>query len=369
MRPPVLGHLVVGPQQHGVVLHGLAVADATAGDVVVAVERPADLDLGDPGHADPLAALGACAAVCIPFTDRLLGDTCEDAAIAFVRVARRLRRFGVQVVVGLHDVPSTGLHALAARRRAAYRAVIQEADGAIVSSEHEAATAERLGAERRWLSVIPLPIPAMRSVTPTDAPAAEPSDGQPTVLGFIYPGKGHAEVIDALDGLPAQVGLVAVGRASDGHRSLVTELVDAAEAKGRSLRVTGFVPEAELPRALAAAGVPIAPHAAVCASGSIAAWLGAGRRPIVADGPYVRELDRRSPGSLWIYRGPEELRSAIVAALRDPGLTWLPGTVSPGPSTAEVMQRHRTFLRSFSPAPLPGRRRTDVPPTVARTGG
>lgn len=343
-----LGHLVAGPGEHGVVRHAQAIADAmarTGHDPVVVRDRADGLT------DDDLVRLTSCSAVHIAFTDRLFGATCEAAAVAFASVAERLTARGTAVVVGLHDLPDPAFGALQRRRADAYRAVVEASDAVIIGSHHEAGLARGLGAAARPLAVIPLPVAPSRPLTPlrpvgaSASPIAQAVVGQPTVLGFIYPGKGHDDVLAAIDELPAQVGVVALGRPSDGHEVLAAELAATAAVRGRSFRVTGFVPDDELPAALAAAGVPIAPHARVSASASIAAWLGAGRRPLVPDVPYVRELERRAPGSMQIYRGVLDLRAQIRLALDDPSHTWLGRQTGLGPTLPEVARRHRDVLR------------------------
>nr|MBA3524878.1 hypothetical protein [Geodermatophilaceae bacterium] len=138
--------------------------------------------------------------------------------------------------------------------------------------------------------------------------------------------------------------LTAIGRAADGHGDLVPDLRELAHAAGRAVTVTGFVPDAELPARLRAAGVPVAPHRTVSASGSISTWLGAGRRPLVPDIPYTREIERRCPGALWIYH---DLASALADAMADPGRTWL-GDTPVGPSTATVAAAYAKVLAGWA---------------------
>ena len=101
------------------------------------------------------------------------------------------------------------------------------------------------------------------------------------MLGFIYPGKGHAEAIRASRHLPERIGVTAIGRPSDDHDALLTELHELSVAVGRTLTVTGFVPEPDFTRRLRTAAIPLAAHLDISASGSIASWQAAGRRPLV----------------------------------------------------------------------------------------
>lgn len=313
------GHLVVGPTEHGVVLLAerlLAGSDA----VVVRAGSIARADLG---------ALNGCARVHLHVTDHLLGSTCEVAAAVFTDLVARL---GCPVSVTLHDVPQPGDGPAFGRRAAAYRRIVDAAATVVVNGRHEAALLAELGRPGR-ATVIPLPVEA-----PSPDVHPGPTDGQVTVLGFLHPGKGHRRLLAAMVGLPPEVGLVALGRPADDHPDLVDELRAVAGVRG--FRVTGFVPGAALPAALARAGVPVAPNPSVSASGSIGSWLTAGRRPLVPAGRHTDELLARTPGSLNPYR-PAELPAALARALGDPASTWLAPGVRPGPSLAQVRSAYR----------------------------
>ena len=129
--------------------------------------------------------------------------------------------------------------------------------------------------------------------------------------------------------------LTALGRPSDGHADLVGQL----SALG-PLTVTGFVPDGELAARLRAASVPLAPHRAVSASGSIGSWLAAGRRPLVPDVPYTREFAERCPGALVLY---DELAPALAAALADQASTWLPPGTPTGADLVATVAAYRRF--------------------------
>ena len=164
------------------------------------------------------------------------------------------------------------------------------------------------------------------------------------ILGFVYPGKGHDE---ALDALPVGAGLVALGRASDGHQDLVEQLEQQAARLGRRFSASGFVPDAELPGHLRRAAVPLAPHRQVSASASIATWLAAGRRPLVPDTPYAREIAAAYPDTLTIYTA---LAPALAHAWDHPGTTWLAPGTRIGPTSADVASAYRAFWRTaFAP--------------------
>lgn len=315
--------LVVGPAAHGVT--GTALAQEAALRAVA----PGPLHLlrrdGMPDVAELRAALRAAppGPVLVHVTDRLFGTTPEDAADVVVALAQER-----PLVVTLHDLPQPSDGPRNAPRRAtAYRRMAHAAAAVVVSSAHEQRLLAACGADVPSV-VVPLPVPELRP-----APAADPSAPLRgvAVLGYLYPGKGHDAVVAALDVLPAGVGLTAWGRPSDGHEDLVDALTGQARALDRPCTVTGFVPDAELPGLLRSAVLPVAPHAHLSASGSINAWIGAGRRPLVPRSDYVTELDERSPGCVRVY---DDLRTALAEVWEDPASTWLPPGSPAGPTVA-----------------------------------
>ncbi|WP_380172894.1 hypothetical protein ACFEMC_01455 [Kineococcus sp. DHX-1] len=331
--PHPLVQLVVGPAEHGVTAAALAQWAVLRHDPGTRLVRaPAQ-----PGADGLLAALREVPAgtVHVHVTDRLFGRSPEEAADVLVELAD-----GRDVVVTLHDLPqaSDGARNLP-RRSEAYRRVAQAARHVVVASRHEERLLRACGADVPC-SVVPLPVPDL-----THAPAAAPATPlrAVAVLGYLYPGKGHEQVLAALDALPSGAGLTAVGRPSDGHEDLVAALADQARAVGRTVEVTGFVPDADLPAVLRSPVLPVAPHEHLSASGSINAWTGAGRRPLVPRSDYVTELEERTPGALWVY-DPGTLGEALARAWARPELTWAPPGTVPGPSVATTVELLRPVL-------------------------
>jgi glycosyltransferase involved in cell wall biosynthesis len=234
------------------------------------------------------------------------------------------------LVLTLHDLPqeSDGPRN-AVRRAAAYRRMAEAAAAVVVASAHEARLLAACGADVA-VTVVPLPVRDLRS-----GPAAQPS-APPTgvaVLGYLYPGKGHEDVLAALDVLPDGIGLAAWGRPSAGHEDLVEALTAQAIRLGRPCTVSGWIPDERLPALLRSAVLPVAPHAHLSASGSINAWIGAGRRPLVPRSDYAVELVERSPGCVRVY---DDLRTALAEAWADPAGTWLPGGFRVSPTVADA---------------------------------
>ena len=355
-RPASVTCVSVGPEGHGVVRHGRAVARALRGLGLDVQERHAP-DAAAFGLLGPelAAVVRVGGTVHVDVTDALFGAS-PDAAADLLTAT-----LPPGAAVTLHDVPQPAEGADRFRRRAAaYTRIARHAADVVVSSEHE----------RRLLTdivdvparVVPLPVDDRRDQAAaddrTDAAGLLPEElsglGQDVVVfGFLYPGKGHREAIDALAvlaardagaGLPgpgegrmpaAPRRVTALGPVADGHDDLVEALRAHAAANGLRFRVTGRVPDDLLDAALRAAGVPVAAHRNVSASGSLNSWIGAGRRVVVPEGRYTAEMERLRPGTLRLVAGdgPEALAEAIAEAAADPVRTRLGPEVrlAPGP--------------------------------------
>ncbi|MBF5082530.1 glycosyltransferase [Quadrisphaera sp. INWT6] len=329
--------LVVGPDEHGVVVEALrqhaALSRVGAGAGVDArlvrlAERPtADALLAAVREAPPGPVL-------VHVTDKLFGRSALEAADVLEALAAQRR-----LVVALHDLPQASDGATNhARRTTGYVRVARAAAAVLVASRHEARLLAACGvsAEEVPVAVVPLPVPVLpagpRAVRPAEAVA---------VLGYLYPGKGHDDVVAALDALPPGVGLLAWGTPSSGHDDLVDALAAQAAALGRTVEVTGWVPDEALPALLRSAVVPVAPHAHLSASGSINLWVAAGRRPLVPRSDYAEELLERSPGCVVVY---DDLPAALAAAWADPASTWAPEGSRPSPTADDAAALVRRVL-------------------------
>lgn len=315
--------VVAGDPHHGVVAYGrrlaAAVAERSGRDVTLAA--------GD-------ATLARSGPLHLQFTDRLWGASPEEAGERVAALAA-----ATPLTVTLHDLPQASDGPRNLERRAdCYRRVVAGARGVVVSSAYEAALLAKVAPPPAPPAVIPLPV----DPAPDDGPPPEPDDDV-CLLGFFYPGKGHAEAVDAVADLAAgggpRLGVTALGRASAGHEDELATLVETAAARGVRVTGTGWLEDGELHRRCRRAGVPLVAHRHVSASASLSTWIAAGRRPLVPDAPYWRELAALRPGTVTPY-APEDLPAAIARARRDPATTWLaPGTpTAPGP--AEVADAH-----------------------------
>lgn len=259
---------------------------------------------------DDLPTLAPGDALHVHFTDRLWGSSPEEAARAFADLARRHA-----VSVTLHDVPqpSDGERNLP-RRRDCYAAVTAAARAVAVNSAHEAALLREQGVFDGDVAVLPLPVEVDASARTVGA------DGAIGVLGFFYPGKGHDEALAAASEAGA-TRLVVLGRASDGHADDLAHFVARAEEADVEVEVTGWLESAELAERARRIAVPVMAHQHVSASGSLASWIGYGRRPIAVVNRYVAEMAALRPGTVEPVE-PAHLADAIRRALRDPESTW-----------------------------------------------
>jgi len=345
--------LLTGPPRHGVVRYAGDLADHVrvldAHARVLRVEDPADL---------PAAGAGLGRAH-LHVTDRLLGSSPDAAADVVERLAAACR-----LTVTLHDVPqeSDGPRNLP-RRAAAYARIAAAAAGVAVNSRHEALLLAEHGVLAAGRAhVVPLGAtvgaagPADRAVGtagPADAGGTAgrtpaPAPGAPLVAlvaGFLYPGKGHDDVVhavaDAADLLraagtpPGEVAVVAVGGPSPGHEDEVDRLRAEAAARGVALRVTGGLPDDGFHAALRGPGIPVAAHRHLSASRTLLDWGEAGRRPLVVDSRYAREMAALRPGTLTLYP-PADLPAHLARAWADPAATALPPGASLAPTLADA---------------------------------
>jgi glycosyltransferase involved in cell wall biosynthesis len=314
------GQLVIGPERHGVVQYALR------------VQR--ELERARPGSYPLLDAPNAeLDGVHVHFTDRLFGS---DAAAAADRFCSLATQSASGLSVTLHDVPqeSDGRHFGA--RADAYRRVAVAAKGVVVSSEHERALFGEIP-DTPDPAVIPLAV----TVPSPPIPFEQSTIHDVAILGYIYPGKGHDEVLRALASVDPDVGFLAVGAPSDGHEDLVTELDRVAAQIDRRFRTTGFVVDDELPALLRSVAVPIAHHRHMSASASITSWIEAGRRPLAPRTRYTAEIDARSPGTIRLFEDtPVALVEAIESALADPQTTWIDAAAQAHPSWDEVAEAY-----------------------------
>ena len=336
-----IGHLAVGPRAHGVVRYAHSVFDAAIAEG--ADHRLHHLDgpiVGDP-TTDVRDMLDDCALVHLHVTDRLFGRTPTEARRTVLSMIENLSR---PVSVTLHDLPQPSDGQAMPARVEFYRSVARAASGVIVSSRHEATLFADFVDRDIVVEVVPLMFDDVRVEKPV--PTARLTVA---VLGFLYPGKGHGETLQAMSGLDPSVGFVALGRPSPGHQHIADELEVMAADMGRTCEITGFLSDDELRRRAAEITVPVAYHRHMSASGSINSWISAGRRPLVPRTAYTEEIATRSPGVVALHADDtNSLRAAIHRAIADPGSTWIDSAAKPMPTPADVATTYERLLRRWS---------------------
>lgn len=254
-------HLVVGPAGHGVTEYALALAQASGKEVI----------REETFGTEPLPH----EAIHVAFTDHLFGATAQEG------VDTLLARVGPRPLsVSVHDVPQPqeGEHRFATRS-AAYQRLAQRAALVGVNSQHEAQFFAGTA-----VAVIPLPVPVVESTF-------APEPGTVGVLGFIYPGKGHEEIIAALEGSGRELRFL--GGVSPGHERWARGLEQYAT-------ITGWLEPKQLADEMGRIEVPVCAHRHFSASGSLMTWLGAGRTVLASDATYTREIDAWLPGRITL---------------------------------------------------------------------
>ena len=329
MLSPAPLHLLVGPDTHGVTRYAGEVAAAARARVV---RDRAALPLGGPVH--------------LHLTDRLFGREPAAAAAVVEQLARRVR-----LTVTLHDVPQPSDGPVFAARAEAYGRIVLASHAWATNSWHEHALVGRWSATGAEGTVIPLHVPQPPRVVPGRAvhaaagPTTEPVVG---VFGFVYPGKGHRQVVRAVAALRRAGTLASVrvlGDAAPGHADEVEALLRTSRDRGVPVEVTGRVPEDDLVDALRDVAVGVTAHRNVSASASLNSWISAGRRPLVRDGAYAREMAALRPGTIALF-DDATLVPRLDAALRRPASTWTSPAADLGPRLADTAAAYRAWWAS-----------------------
>lgn len=334
-------HLVIGPPRHGVVAFALTLAESLSRRgypaPVVRMQGWTEFD-------DALATIDRAGGVHVNFTDRLFGTTPGDAAERVSALVRYAESAGTRVTATLHDVPQPADGGNYRERIAAYRTVCATLHGCATNSDHERSLLSENGiAEPADVVVVPLPLEVGRR-----EPGGARSEIGPrsvAILGFVYPGKGHPEVLAAMADMPPDVEFHAIGECSAGHGDLAESLADLARGSDRRFAITGYVPDTELPSVLHGVTVPVIHHRHVSASGSLNTWIGAHRRPLAPVNRYTTEHARRHPGTVTLYPDTHRgLVDAMKASLEQPDSTWLADHVASGSSSAHTTECYARAL-------------------------
>ena len=215
--PHGLAFLSIGSPQHAITALSMAIASSAREGTAVHVVDPADLIPALRGLPSSVQL------VHLHTNDWLLRAPGRDAADVLATAAADLARRGTELSVTLHDVPQRSSPLYQARAQT-YCRMIDVAKAVFVSSCHEEDLVSEF-AESALVRVIPLPVD--RRAVPTRPPSENPP--AVGILGYIYPGKGHREVLDELSG--SGVEIRALGRPSDGQEYLADDLRDFARRR------------------------------------------------------------------------------------------------------------------------------------------
>lgn len=136
-----------------------------------------------------------------------------------------------------------------------------------------------------------------------------------TLLGYVHPRKGHRLLLEALAQLPAHYFVVFAGQAREERTKRdVLGLARSCGVESR-VRLTGYLPEEELNRYLAATDLAVCPFETVAASSSINTWISAARPILASDLPLIAEYNRLAPGAIRTFS--PYTADALSHAIRD----------------------------------------------------
>ena len=141
-----------------------------------------------------------------------------------------------------------------------------------------------------------------------------------TLFGFITANKGYELTIRSLPDLPSDVVLLIAGgtqtRELEDYPAHLLQLADSLGVKDR-VRITGFVPDSDVPEVMAASSLVLTPHTHATGSYSVMVPLSYGKAVVASDLAVFREIQERGDclrlfpsGDLDAYR--EALRSLLA---------------------------------------------------------
>jgi glycosyltransferase involved in cell wall biosynthesis len=153
------------------------------------------------------------------------------------------------------------------------------------------------GANPKYVHVIPAGIPSALRPPPASGTSTvvRHLDGRRVValFGYIAPNKGYEVALEALKRLPPDVMLlIAGGVRSDDMEAYRRELTRRIEAEGLadSVRITGYLTDAQVAELMASAEIVIAPHTYATGSYSITVPLAYGKAIIASDQACFTEI-------------------------------------------------------------------------------
>ena len=178
-----------------------------------------------------------------------------------------------------------------------------------------------LGVTAERINVIPVGVPSAEPMP--DSGTAKQDLGLTgrrvvTLFGFLSAKKGHRLAIEALKHLPDDVILLFAGsRHPDDHTDYVERLRAFAEESGLAerVRITGYLPEAQIPVVMAATDVAVTPFIQSSGSASLAHLFAYGRAIVASDIAPHREIIANEGECLALFRSEDA--SELAAAVRN----------------------------------------------------
>jgi glycosyltransferase involved in cell wall biosynthesis len=140
-----------------------------------------------------------------------------------------------------------------------------------------------------------------------------------TILGFIFPAKGHQLLIESIPYLPSDIQIIFAG-STDIAKEYSNSLKRLAYEKGvqHRLKFTGYLSEEQLELYLKATDLAICAFKDFSASGSISTWISV-ECPILAYNlPQIMEYNKIEKDAIQIFEpySPRALATAIQNCLR-----------------------------------------------------
>lgn len=341
----IIGYVHVGAPEHGVSRYGrLLAAEARNRRELHVIECEIELT-GEPKidrrrAADAGRQLSGVDVIHLQYNNQLTGSVWGPRWRQLLHLRAFARAARAPVVATLHDVYAMPRTRWLSRLRHPWkefrrtrrvapqvttlRWLQHRASRVLVCSEEERA---RLGRRVDPVRVIPHFVEVRDSLSARDAKEALGLAGKRvvTLLGYIHRRKGHDLLVDALAALPEDVIAIFAGTSPKPDSPFVRELLAHIRAAGvgHRVRITGFLPDDQLDRYLAATDLGVCPFSTLSASGSLSTWISV-LRPIVAnDLPQIAEYNALQPGAIRTFRPytapalAEALGAALEAGTQD----------------------------------------------------
>ena len=195
----------------------------------------------------------------------------------------------------------------------------------IVHTERDRERLIALGAKHERIHVIPVGVPAAEPMP--DSIAAKKALGLEgrsviTLFGFLSTKKGHRLAVEAVRHMPEEVVLLLAGdQHPDDHSDYVPDLKAYLHREGLKdrVRITGYLPEPQIPVLMAATDAAVAPYLQSSGSASLAHLFAYGRAIVASDIPPHREIAASYGDCLALFRSEdaEGLRAILQNTLQN----------------------------------------------------